>query len=247
MSRDVNWWLISLAFLLGLLLTLALTIRKVTREVPVHQIVEVPKHHVGKSEVGKVAGAVTATAAGAAAALHDAADKVETKVEHFGHKAADKVSLVGHKHTGSLEDVEDVLEREPYGVGSIRVSARTAAPAGYTIKGDKDTGRYFTVDSPQYASIGAEVWFANEESAEKAGFVRWDAAGRRRVGLVSPEAAAVVTEGHHVEADTVVTEAPHLPAETVVNEDDSEADASLVVIDDGIPEAEARGKIVDGD
>jgi uncharacterized membrane protein ArfC len=32
---DVNWWLIALAFVLGLLLTFALTIRRVTREVPV--------------------------------------------------------------------------------------------------------------------------------------------------------------------------------------------------------------------
>ena len=103
MARDVNWWLVSLAFLLGLLLTLALTIRKVTREVPVHQTVEAPKHHVGKPELGKVAGAVTATAAGAAAAVHDAAEKVETKVEHFGHKAAEKVSLTEHQNPDSLE------------------------------------------------------------------------------------------------------------------------------------------------
>ena len=33
--HDVNWWLMALAFLIGLVLTLALTIRKVTREVPV--------------------------------------------------------------------------------------------------------------------------------------------------------------------------------------------------------------------
>lgn len=32
---DANWWLIGLAFVLGLLLTFALTIRRVTREVPV--------------------------------------------------------------------------------------------------------------------------------------------------------------------------------------------------------------------
>jgi len=33
--HHVNWWLIGLAFVLGLLLTFALTIRRVTREVPV--------------------------------------------------------------------------------------------------------------------------------------------------------------------------------------------------------------------
>jgi hypothetical protein len=234
MARDVNWWLMSLAFLLGLLLTLALTIRKVTREVPVSRTVEVPKPHPDKPVLGKVAGAVTATGAGAAAALHGAADKVADKVEHVEHKVVEKA-----------EHVEHVLEHEPYGAGSIRVSARTAAPAGYTIKGDKDTGRYFTVDSPEYASIEAEVWFADDESAEKAGFVRWDTTDLHRVGLVSADAAAVVTEGRPVVADAVITEAPHVSAETVITESHSTAgDSTLVIIDDGIPEAESRIKII---
>ena len=35
MMPDLNWWLMALAFLLGLLLTFAMMIRRVTREVPV--------------------------------------------------------------------------------------------------------------------------------------------------------------------------------------------------------------------
>ncbi len=35
---DVNWWLMALAFALGLVLTLALTIRRVQREVPVYGV-----------------------------------------------------------------------------------------------------------------------------------------------------------------------------------------------------------------
>ena len=34
MMPDLNWWLMALAFLLGLLLTFAMMIRRVTREVP---------------------------------------------------------------------------------------------------------------------------------------------------------------------------------------------------------------------
>ena len=34
--NDVNWWLMTLAFALGLVLTLALTVRRVQREVPVY-------------------------------------------------------------------------------------------------------------------------------------------------------------------------------------------------------------------
>ena len=37
--NDVNWWLMALSFLLGLLLTLAFMIRRVTREVPVERSV----------------------------------------------------------------------------------------------------------------------------------------------------------------------------------------------------------------
>lgn len=183
--RDVNWWLMVLAFVLGLLLTFALMIRRVTREVPVTHAVsagvragaDAPK--VTKSEIGKVAGAATAAgaavAAGAAAKLHSAA----AKVEH-----AEKVVEA---------KVDSVLEKDPYGTGSIRVSARTAAPSGYTIKGDKDTGRYFTADSPEYEAIEAEVWFANEASAEASGFLRWDFKGDAKAASLTSAAATVIT------------------------------------------------------
>jgi uncharacterized membrane protein ArfC len=132
---ELNWWLMVLAFLLGLLLTFAMMIRRVTREVP----------------VTKVAGA---------APLKSTVEKVEK---------ADRA-----------DRADRILEKEPYGAGSIRVSARAQAPTGYTIKGDKDTGRYFTVDSPEYAVTEAEVWFADEDSAAKAGFLHWDAQGDQR-------------------------------------------------------------------
>jgi hypothetical protein len=54
--KDVNWWLMALAALSGLAVTFALTVRKVTREVPVTRTV---------SAAVRGAGAVTATAAAA--------------------------------------------------------------------------------------------------------------------------------------------------------------------------------------
>ena len=185
--HDVNWWLMTLAFLLGLVLTFALMIRKVTREVPVSRTVSAA---VKTPEVRKVAG--TAAAAVATGAV---AKKVVDKVE--------RVEKVVH------DKVDDVLERDPYGAGSIRVSARSVAPVGYTIKGDKDTMRYFSLESPDYQAIEAEVWFANEASAEKAGFLRWDAKAGTHVvdsavdaaktivtgGTITPASAAVVVTG----------------------------------------------------
>lgn len=226
--HDVNWWLMTLAFLLGLLLTLALTIRKVTREVPVARTVAagVAKPVLDKPKVDKpkVAGAVAAggaALAGAAKKVEKKAETVEKKVAEVEKKAVAKAVEVEKKVERRLEP--DILEADPYGSGSIRVSARKVAPAGYTIKGDKDTGRYFTLDSPDYAEIEAEVWFANEQSAEKAGFLRWDAKGPHKVGLVAG-AEAVVTE-------------KHVAAETVIREKHSTADSSLVIVDDGIAEA----------
>ena len=48
-----------------------------------------------------------------------------------------------------------------------------AAPsAEFTIKGNKDSGKYHTPDSQWYDQTIAEVWFRTEEAAENAGFVK---------------------------------------------------------------------------
>ena len=215
--RDMNWLLFSFAFLLGLVLTLALTIRRVTREVPVthtlaakvsNPAVKAPE--VKAPDVRKVAGA-----AAAAVATGAVAQKVVEKVAEVAEVAevdkVDRVEKVVH------DKIDDVLERDPYGSGSIRVTARSVAPAGYTIKGDKDTGRYFTLGSPDYEAIEAEVWFADEPSAEKAGFLRWDAkAGTHPVDPGADAAKAIITGGTTTPASAavVVTGGTTIPAGT---------------------------------
>ena len=64
---------------------------------------------------------------------------------------------------------------EPYGTGSVRLTAGAAAPTGYTIKGNEDSMLYHTTDSPSYSQTIAEVWFDDESTAQRAGFTRWDA------------------------------------------------------------------------
>lgn len=65
---------------------------------------------------------------------------------------------------------------EPYGAGSKRVAAgTTAAPEGYTIKGNEDSGLYHGPQSPSYKRTVAEIWFETVEAAEAAGFVAWNA------------------------------------------------------------------------
>jgi uncharacterized protein with LGFP repeats len=48
------------------------------------------------------------------------------------------------------------------------------APAGYPIKADTKSGRYWAPDSGQYHDAMAEIWFASEELARTNGFVRGD-------------------------------------------------------------------------
>lgn len=99
--HNVNWWLMAVAFLLGLVLTLFLTIRRATAET----------------------------------------------AEHVG---------------------------EPYGPGSVRVAAGADPPSGYEIKGNEDAMLYHSPESPSYQVTDAEVWFLDVQTAENAGFNRWD-------------------------------------------------------------------------
>ncbi len=149
--HDVNWWLMALSFLLGLLLTLAFTVRRVTREVPIYAALgRGPKVEVRKPDVD-VQKPVVKAAPAVAATVTEAA-------------------------------VATVVEDNPFGTGSVRVGKSVAPPRiEYLVKGDEDTMRYFTVESPNYERVEAEVWFQDAASAERAGFLRWDAPGDHAV------------------------------------------------------------------
>ncbi len=181
--HDVNWWLMALSFLIGLALTFLLMIRKVTREVPVTRT-------VSAAVTTAAAGAATAAAGAAAAKLTAPVEKVVAAEVVADKVVAEKV-VAAEVVADKPAIIKNVLEHDPFGEGSIRVTSRFAAPTGYVIKGDKDTGRYFTVESPDYGDVEAEVWFADEESAKKAGFLRWNDAA----GVVSGAAATLVSAG----------------------------------------------------
>ena len=139
--RDVNGWLMALAFLLGLVLTLGLTVRRVTREVPV-------THTVAAGAAG-AAGATRAKLTGAAGAVGGLAGAVGDKIE-------------------------GLLERDPHGAGSVRLAARKDAPAGYSVKFDPSAKRYLAPGDAGYEELETEWWFADEASAEAAGYSRWE-------------------------------------------------------------------------
>ncbi len=63
----------------------------------------------------------------------------------------------------------------PYGPGSAPPAEDGSAPEGWAVKGEEDSQRYHTEDSPHYEQTRAEVWFESESAARSAGFTRWDA------------------------------------------------------------------------
>ena len=182
---DVNWWLMTLAFLLGLLLTLALMIRRVTREVPITETVGVRAPRVDTGTVERDTGTARLTgdtvtteepttrmpAAGAAAAGAAAAGATAAK---FTSETSDTDA------TAKISAVAD----EPYGADSARAGAGGSGPSGWTIKGNEDSMLYHTTDSPSHKQTIAEVWFREESAAERAGFTRWDK-GRARGGAAT--------------------------------------------------------------
>ena len=59
----------------------------------------------------------------------------------------------------------------PFGEGShAPLDDPATAPEGYPVKGNADSMKYHTPESPYYDRTVAEVWFATAEAAEAAGF-----------------------------------------------------------------------------
>jgi uncharacterized membrane protein ArfC len=116
----VNWWLMAVAFVLGLVLTGLFMVRRVP-----------------------VAAPVTESHAPAASNFTSTGDEDE----------------------------------EPYGVGSFRGAT---PPSGYTVKGNDESKLYHSPESPSYGVTRAEVWFRDVETAEAAGFHRWDSGKSQR-------------------------------------------------------------------
>lgn len=200
--NNVNWWLMALSFVLGLVLTLALTVRRVKREVPVYGALG------RRPETG--GGAATLTGA------DDATTRLP-KVGTPGAAAAGVAAAGGAAAAGAAKLSGRGTDDEPYGAGSIRTAAATTAPAGYTIKGNEDSMLYHSPESPSYEQTVAEIWFRDADTAERAGFARWDSA-RGGAGAAGAAGAAGVAklastgetgQAEQAEQPTVVEEAPY--------------------------------------
>ena len=144
---NVNWWLVGLAFVLGLGITLVFMIRRVEREVPVYGAPG--RGSGGASGVGTSGAAAKLVGSGGGA----------------GDSETTKLSAVGE---------------EPHGPGSATPGPGGSGPDGWTVKGNEDSMLYHSPESPSYKRTVAEVWFRDVETAEAAGFNRWDSGKSQR-------------------------------------------------------------------
>ncbi len=91
--------------------------------------------------------------------------------------ATSAASVAAPQPFAAVEDVADEAADEAADEsgeaewsGSAKATADGSAPAGYDIKGNRDSMLYHTPGSRFYKQTVAEVWFDTEESAEAAGF-----------------------------------------------------------------------------
>jgi large subunit ribosomal protein L17 len=84
----------------------------------------------------------------------------------------DESAEVESAEVESAEDVEveDTSTDGPYGPGSAAPLEDGSGPEGYPVKGNADSMMYHTTDSQWYEQTVAEVWFADTDAAEAAGF-----------------------------------------------------------------------------
>jgi ribosomal protein L17 len=100
-------------------------------------------------------------------ALADSPKKTATKAPAKKAAAPKAEEKVQDEPKADVQDVE---------AGKFDNSAAPledgSAPEGYTIKGNENSMKYHTTESPWYDQTVAEVWFKTEADAEAAGFAK---------------------------------------------------------------------------
>jgi len=97
--------------------------------------------------------------------------EAEAATKRAAKKAPAKKAAAKTAEPAADEAVDSADATEaPYGEGSAAPLADGSAPEGFDIKGNKDSMKYHTTESPWYEQTVAEVWFATQEAAEAAGF-----------------------------------------------------------------------------
>jgi uncharacterized membrane protein ArfC len=134
----VNWWLMTLAFVLGVAFTAWFAVRRVTPTV-------------------------------AAPSPQPPAPAVDAPTVH------DEPEVVVPE-----PEPPPAAPIEPHGPGSARPNDAGTGPHGWTVKANEESRLYHSPESPSFGVTRAEVWFRDVETAEAAGFNRWDSGKSQR-------------------------------------------------------------------
>lgn len=146
--NHAHWWLFGLSFAMGFVLTFALLVRPVKRQVPVRTSV------ISESPTTKIPVAV---------------DPPTTRMPTGNEFPTTKIRVAQEPPTTRIA----VSPLAPYGPGSANPGPGGAGPPGWLVKGQIDTEVFYTPDDPTYDLTIAQVWFIDEECAVRAGFTRW--------------------------------------------------------------------------
>ncbi len=178
---QAHWGLIALAFVLGLVLTFVLMIRRVKREVPVSTSGAAAAGGAASFAGGRSGTESEPPTAKIATAEEAPTTKISTteeapttKMPSAGAVAAGAAAAAAAK-PGSESETQKMpaVTDGPYGAGSARAGADGSGPSGWLVKGNEDSKLYQTPNSPSYEQTVAEVWFKDEESAVQADFAPW--------------------------------------------------------------------------
>lgn len=117
---------------------------------------------------------VEARSAGGAETIALSAAVVEADAKPARKSAAKKAPAAqaapAEETAAPAAETEGATKTQPYGPGSKAPLKSGNAPKGHEIKGNADSMKYHTPDSPWYGQTVAEVWFDTEETAQAAGF-----------------------------------------------------------------------------
>jgi uncharacterized membrane protein ArfC len=170
--NHVHWWLFALSFAMGLLLTLALILRPVKRQVPVGKSEPTePEPSTTKIPVPKEAPTTRIPVAKEAPTtrIRVAKEPPTTRIPVPREPPTTKIPVARESPTRKIPTVKSA----PYGPGSAQATLDGTGPAGWLVKGHSETRLYYTPDDPTYDSTVPQVWFKDEESAVRAGFAPW--------------------------------------------------------------------------
>ncbi|AGZ50465.1 channel accessory protein ArfC, sunset domain variant [Mycobacterium kansasii] len=194
MTGHVHWWLVGLAFALGMLLTFTLMVGPVKEQLPQHKSGTMPRRPAKKATAAETPRKRAVAHKRAPAKKIPAAKKVpETpdadtastqeiapakvtpaqQVPDATESSAEQTVVIGES------SLQSPARFAPYGPGSARAGADGSGPEGWLVKGRTDTRLYYTPDDPDYDATVAQVWFQDEGAAARAFFTPWRKSARR--------------------------------------------------------------------